>query len=96
MTIVKPPSRVRISASTVCQLNCVLCDAPSRRLKFDPSGFGCRFLRFSNFKKLINQNPQINEVELSWRGEIFLNPELKNIIKYAYERRVGLRALPKK
>ena len=53
-------------------------------------GFG--YLKFSDFKKLVDENPQIKDIELSNAGEIFLNPELDKIIKYAYEKKISLTA----
>jgi len=54
---------------------------------------GSGFLRLSNFQKLLDENPWIAEIELSNFGEIFLNPDLLEIIKYAYERKVALTAV---
>jgi len=76
----------------MCQLECVLCDANWRRLKIGPSKAGFGNLKFRNFKKLLDQNPHIKYIELSWQGEIFLNPELDKIIKYAYDNGVELSA----
>jgi MoaA/NifB/PqqE/SkfB family radical SAM enzyme len=53
---------------------------------------GSGFLKYSDFKRLIDENPWVKEVELSSYGEIFLNPELLEIIKYAYGRDVALKA----
>ena len=47
---------------------------------------GQGFLSFKNFKKLVDDNPYIEIIELSHCGEIFLNPELIEIIKYAHEK----------
>ncbi len=46
----------------------------------------------SNFQKLLDENPWIAEIELSNYGEIFLNPDLLEIIEYAYERKITLTA----
>ena len=86
------PSKIRISASTICQLECVLCDSFGRKPKVSPSDIGSGFLKFRHFKKLLDLNPHIKFVELSWKGEIFLNPEIEDIIKYAYEKGVELSA----
>jgi len=47
-------------------------------------------LRFQNFKKLLDENPQILEVNLEARGEMFLNPELAAIIEYAYRKKAAI------
>ena len=68
------PSRIRIDVSTVCQLKCPCCPTASGGIaKFIGSGF----LKFRDFKKLIDRNPWIEVIELSNWGEIFLNPDLE-------------------
>jgi len=49
-------------------------------------------LKFDAFKEFVRLNPSIEEIELSNDGEIFLNPELIEIIKYAYVRDIRLTA----
>lgn len=82
--------KVRIDASTVCQLKCRVCDTASGKMKETVVGHG--FLEFEDFKKFIDDNPQIKQVELSSCGEIFLNPEMARIIKYGYEKGIELSA----
>jgi len=53
---------------------------------------GLGYLKFEDFKKFVDTNPDIREIELSRSGEMFLNPELKEIIKYAYSKRIDLTA----
>ena len=53
---------------------------------------GVGFLSFENFKKLVDNNYYIEIIELSHCGEIFLNPELIDIIKYAYSKNITLTA----
>jgi len=53
---------------------------------------GTGYLKFKDFKKFIDRYPNFKHVELSCKGEIFLNPELTDIIKYAYEKKVILSA----
>jgi len=53
---------------------------------------GHGFLKFTNFKKLVDANPWIKNIEISNWGEIFLNPELKDIVKYSRARNVNLHA----
>ncbi|MDR3001292.1 MAG: hypothetical protein LBU89_08520 [Fibromonadaceae bacterium] len=81
-------STVRLEASTICQLNCKSCI-----MRKNNSGtVGKGFLKFENFKKFVDKNKSIKTIELSNYGEIFLNPELLDIIKYAYLRKVRLQA----
>ena len=85
------PRRIKLDACSLCQLNCPACwvrlDEEHIRKE---EGFGS--LKFKNFKKLVDKNPQIEEIELSNSGEIFLNPELVKIMKYAYENLITLTA----
>lgn len=84
------PKKIRLEASTICQLNCACC-----YMKCDKKGAknGCKlgFLAFKDFKKIVNDN-DFTEIELSNSGEIFLNPELPKIIEYAYRRDIKLTA----
>lgn len=82
------PRHIRLEACSLCQLNCVCC--PMRmwpdRVK---NGCGSGYLTFKNFKKLVDDN-EFEEIELSNSGEIFLNPELLDIIKYSYKKNIKL------
>lgn len=82
------PRKICLDACSLCQLNCVCC-----YMKLNPhgvkNGCGLGYLKFENFKKLVDDN-YIKEIELSHNGEIFLNPELLDIIKYAYEKDIKL------
>ncbi len=51
---------------------------------------GSGFLKLGDFQKLLDDNPWVKEVELSNYGEIFLNPDLLNIIEYAHRHKVTL------
>lgn len=53
---------------------------------------GWGHLKFENFKKFVDAHPQIKEIELSNYGEIFLNPEIKAMMAYAYHHKVSLTA----
>lgn len=85
----KLPKMAAIEACSMCQLNCR--DCYMRRNK--PNCIiGNGYLTFNNFKKFVDTNWYIKSIELSLSGEIFLNPELEDIIKYAYKKRVQLTA----
>jgi MoaA/NifB/PqqE/SkfB family radical SAM enzyme len=83
------PKKIRIDASTVCQLRCHSCPTADGKVA---ANIGSGFLKFRDFKELIDKNPFIKDVELSNYGEIFLNPELIDIIKYACSKKVRLHA----
>ncbi len=83
------PVKIRLEASSLCQLRCPCCTTASREIE---KGVGFGYLKCINFKKVIEENPFIREVEISNFGEIFLNPELSDIIRYAYEKHVRMTA----
>ena len=84
------PRSIRLEACSICQLNCKVC-----YMRLNPeavkNGCGSGMLSFENFKKLVDTN-NFERIELSNQGEIFLNPELPQIIKYAYEKNIKLTA----
>ncbi len=84
----QPPTSIRIDASTVCQLRCEGCGFQ----KAGHRGLGGGFLTADKFRELLDSNPQIRRVELSNYGEIFLNPELIDIMRCAFEKGVALEA----
>ena len=65
--------KISIDASTFCQLKCPECSTSKGIIKNGIVGSG--ILSFDNFKKIVDCNPNIREIELSNWGEIFLNPE---------------------
>ena len=79
------PSAVRIEASSICQLECPLC--PTFRGE-NETVIGRGTLKFVDFKRFIDDNPQVRSVELGNFGEVFLNRELPKILEYAYEKEV--------
>ena len=84
------PKKVRLEVCSLCQLNCPACTV--RRLEKQAPKDWLGYLKFSDFKKFIDENDFIEEIEISNNGEIFLNPELDKIIKYAHKKGVGLTA----
>ncbi len=84
------PKEVCLEASSVCQLRCPICPTGKQETRNNTIGQG--YLKFKDFKIFIDKNPHIKNIELSNFGEIFLNPELKQIIRYAYIHGVKLTA----
>lgn len=83
------PARIRLEASTFCQLKCPTCETATGALyETVPAGF----LRFDAFKALIDENPWVKEIELSNFGEIFLNPQLPAMLAHAHAKGVHLSA----
>jgi len=79
------PTAVRIEASSICQLKCPLC--PTFRGE-NEAVVGRGILKFTDFKRFIDDNPQIRSIELGNFGEVFLNKDLPKIFQYAYEQNV--------
>ena len=82
------PKKVRLEASTVCQLKCAGCDFQ----KGGNDDLDRGFLTIENFKKFCEMNPFVRQIELSNYGEIFLNPDLVKIMHYAKEKGIKLAA----
>lgn len=81
---------IRIDACTKCQLRCQKCSTAKGINRDGIVGWGS--LPFSDYQRLLDENPDIRFVELSNWGEIFLNPEIIDIIRYSHEKKVRLRA----
>ena len=77
-----------LDASTLCQLDCPPCYM--RQSKYGAVGAG--YLKFTDFKNFLNKNSYIKCIEISNNGEICLNPELPQILKYASENNVAITA----
>ena len=78
------PKNVKIEASSICQLNCEDCYMRKYNSGL-PYGVGKGYLKAKDFEKFLQMNPYVERIELSNNGEIFLNPELEEIIKIAYK-----------
>ncbi len=83
------PNKIGVEASSICQLRCSSCPNTSGAIQ---PVIGSGFLKVGDFRKLIDENPWITEIELSNYGEIFLNPYLPELIEYAFRRRVAVSA----
>ena len=83
------PTRIRLEASSVCQLKCPLCPIHSGVAR---PAVGIGFLKLAHFEKLLQDNSHLTQIELANYGEMFLNPELLGIFRCAYERGVALTA----
>ena len=74
------PKSVRLEASTICQLKCRSC-----YMRAGENAVGVGYLKYDDFVNFIQQNNYIKQIELSNSGEIFLNPDLLKIMKFACE-----------
>lgn len=82
-------STLRLEAATICQLACPSCPTTQGVVKRQ---LGAGFLGFDDFRRIVDENPWVSEIELSNWGEIFLNPEIERIVAYAYRHSVALTA----
>lgn len=80
---------IRLEASTFCQLKCPSCETAQGKTH---EKLGGGFLKLKDFQKIVDENPWISHIELSNWGEIFLNPDLSDIMEYAYRNSVALTA----
>jgi MoaA/NifB/PqqE/SkfB family radical SAM enzyme len=79
------PISLTIDACTNCRLRCVRCPVTARG--YAP-GFGKTHLTLENFKRLLDDNPQLVIVHFDSHGEMFQNPELLEIVACADQRRL--------
>lgn len=79
------PTALCVEVCSVCQLRCPLCPTANGERE---ALIGSGSLKFLDFQRLIDQNPQIRRVELGHFGEVFLNNDLPRILEYAYTRNV--------
>ncbi len=83
------PTKIHLEAMGACQLKCPSCPTASGAIR---PAIASGYLRADKFKKLLDENPSIDHVELSNYGEIFLNPQIVDIIKVAHEKGIRLTA----
>lgn len=85
--IMLQPNSVILDASTLCQLNCVLCSTANKSI-YDLIGAGT--LSLDNFERFVNNNPEIKYIDLANRGEVFLNKNIIGILQHAKKKNVEL------
>jgi MoaA/NifB/PqqE/SkfB family radical SAM enzyme len=78
------PTAIHLDICSICQLDCPLCITKEGR-----SVIGSGSLKSEDFKRLVDQNPWIGKIEFANKGEIFLNKDLVQILRYAHERNVS-------
>ena len=84
------PKHIRVDLSTVCQLKCPSCYMRTEE-EYVKTGCGYGSMTFENFKKLVDEN-NIESMEISNSGEIFMNKDLVKILKYGYENDIYMTA----
>jgi MoaA/NifB/PqqE/SkfB family radical SAM enzyme len=83
------PNKLHIEANASCQLRCPTCPTTSKGY---PPVIGSGHLHFVDFKNILNNNQQLKNVYFENRGELFLNPELMQIIEYGFKKNINLTA----
>jgi hypothetical protein len=79
--------KIAVDAGSVCQLHCPSCPSAGTVAKGGLVGWG--WLKFEQFKRCLDSNrAAIRSVELSCKGEVFLNPHLDEILQYAHAHEV--------
>lgn len=68
--------RIIIEPTNACNLRCPLC--PTSKSKRERG-----FLSFENFKKIIDNIPNLKSINFGWSGEPLLNKEIFKMVKYA-------------
>lgn len=86
MTIITTQA-IRLDLSTHCQLKCPSCPTAQGKIK---EQLGSGFVSLNNFKQIIANNPEVLYIELSNWGEVLLNPELAEMLAYAYQNNVNI------
>jgi MoaA/NifB/PqqE/SkfB family radical SAM enzyme len=81
------PRRIRVEASSFCQLRCPACPTTSGHIH---PAIGSGFLKFEDFRELLESNSALRQVEISNYGEVFLNPQLLPILEYAHQKGVAI------
>jgi MoaA/NifB/PqqE/SkfB family radical SAM enzyme len=81
------PSSISVEASSFCQLRCPSCPTTTGAID---AAVGRGFLRLDDFRNLVDRNPSVKRIEISNYGEIFLNPQLLQILEYAHRAGVAI------
>ena len=82
------PNTVALDVSTACQLKCPSCPTATGVIG---STIRTGVMRLADFKRFLDDHPWVSDIELSNWGEVFLNPDLEEILRHGYRRHVALR-----
>jgi MoaA/NifB/PqqE/SkfB family radical SAM enzyme len=78
---------MRLEVSSFCQLRCPSCPTTDRS---SHPAIGSGIFKFEDFRNLVDLNPSLERIEISNYGEIFLNPNLPQILEYAHEKGIQI------
>lgn len=76
------PSELEIEVTTRCHLKCIFCEHTFWKDQAHTN------LSFADFKKIIDQFPNLKFINLTGEGTCFLNPDFFRMIEYVKERDV--------
>jgi MoaA/NifB/PqqE/SkfB family radical SAM enzyme len=85
-TVIKTPETLSIEPCTHCQLHCPGC--PNMDLGHPP-GMGWGRLKFDQFRRLIDDNPEIRRVYFDCFGEVFLNKDILPMLEHGSARNIS-------
>ena len=77
------PEQIEVEVSTVCPLKCSMCEHTYWKEK-------SQLMSFPDFKKIIEQFPELREIGLTGIGESYSNPDYKKMLSYLKENREGI------
>lgn len=78
----KIPNYIQIETVTKCNLKCIICP----RTKFYNKEDKNKEMDFESFKKIIDNSPNLEYVDLTGVGECLLNKDFIKILKYAKDK----------
>ena len=79
------PVIIRVDICAGCQLGCPACPTGTGKTA---ETLGTGRMSLKNFKRILDDAPNVKHIELASAGEIFLNKELADILQHAAERRI--------
>jgi len=75
--------RIIIEPTNACNLRCPICPTPKMKRKKG-------FLSFENFKKIIDDIPDLKSVSMNFAGEPLLNKDIFKMVKYAEAKNIKI------
>ena len=76
------PRLVRFEVSSLCNLKCLMCPQPDKMTRPRKN------MPYDLYRRVIDANPQIREVELFNWGEPLMNPRLVEFVRYAAKNKI--------